>query len=299
VVAHVETTGALPDRASSVQIPDGWLADFVNRQPLGAVGAVICGVVVVVAIAAPWLMPHDPYLIDSRVRLLPPGAPYLFGTDNLGRDVLSRVILGARTSVTVAFLAVALAQTIGGAIGVVGAYYGRWVDTLLQRVTDMVLALPTLVLALALVVISAPSIGTVITAIAFIYSFRIGRIVRSQALTVSQMDYVVAARALGARGSHIMARHVLPQCLPTMLVLASIELPGAIIVESSLSFLGVGVPAPTPTWGGMLSGEGRRFLEIAPWAALGPGLAISLTVLGFSLFGDALRDTLDPRLRTR
>jgi ABC-type dipeptide/oligopeptide/nickel transport system permease subunit len=270
---------------------------FIRRKPLGAFGGSVMLILVLTAIFAPVLAPRGPYVQDRSTVLASPGPGHWFGGDNVGRDVYSRVVYGARISVTVGIVAVGIGMIGGTLIGLVSAYWGRWVDMLTQRCMDAVMAFPSLVLALAVVALLGPSIRNVMLAIGFVFIPAESRVVRGAVLTLKQNQYVEAARACGATDWRVIGRHILPNVVPVLIVLASIRLGGAILTEASLSFLGLGTPPPTPSWGQMLSQQGRLYFETAPWMALFPGIAISLSVLGINLFGDALRDVLDPRLR--
>lgn len=272
---------------------------FIKRKPLGATGAFFIFLGTGMAIAAPLLAPYDPVAIDHAARLRPPSHEFLLGTDNFGRDVLSRTIYGSRISLYVGFMVVLLGDTLGGLLGVISGYLGGRIDFLFQRLVDTFMAFPVLILALAIVAVLGPSIGNVILAIAIVEIPREGRVLRSVALSLRQNMYIEAAQAVGCSEGRIILRHVLPQCVAPYLVMASASLGWAIVVEASLSFLGVGTPPPLPSWGNMLANFGRDFAEQAPWMALAPGIAITIFVLAINLFGDALRDTLDPRLRQR
>lgn len=275
----------------------GALLRFMRRKPTGAVGALLVLLMVFAALFAPVLSPYDPLDVHPPQRLSPPGSSFLLGSDDLGRDILSRTIYGARTSITIGVLAVLLGTTTGTLVGVLSAYLGGKFDLLVQRLVDGIFAFPLLVFALVIVAVLGQSIGNVIGALAIVLVPSVSRVIRGSALSIMEQQYIEAARAMGARHFRIAALYVIPNVLPVVIILASIQLGTAIIVEASLSFLGLGTPPPTPSWGGMLSGSGRRFLEVAPWLALVPGAAISLAVLGVNLLGDALRDVLDPRLR--
>ncbi len=252
---------------------------------------------VAMALFAPLLSPYDPVAQDADSVLHSPGAEHWLGADNLGRDIWSRIAFGARVSLGVGFLSVLLGSAVGALAGVVGGYYGRYVDAALQQAADALLAFPTLVLALGIMAVLGASTANVILAIALVQAPRAARVVRSQALAVSSAEYVAAARIVGAGSPRVVLRHVLPHCVAPFLVISTSALGAAIVLEASLSFLGLGVPAPAPSWGGMLAGPGRDYFNAAPWMALWPGLAISLAVYGFNLLGDALRDVLDPRQR--
>jgi len=268
-----------------------------RAKPLGSISAAIILLLIVAALLAPLLAPYDPYEFQPRGRLIPPGARFLFGSDTLGRDVLSRIIFGARISLFVGLVSVGLGTLGGAAIGLVSGFWEGKVDMVLQRVMDSVMAFPSIVLALALMSVLGSSINNVVLAIAIVIAPGASRIVRGAVLSVKQNTYIEAARSLGATNRRLLVRHILPNVAAPIIIIASVYLGNAIIIEASLSFLGMGTPPPEPSWGGMLSGEGRRNLEMAPWLAIFPGLAISAVVLAFNLLGDALRDVLDPRLR--
>lgn len=290
--------GVLIGNAHRWSVLVGACAQFCRTKPLGALGAVIVGLMMVVALCASFIAPYDPIDMNYGTPLARPGTAYLMGTDNFGRDVLSRVIYGARTSLYVALFSVLLGTGSGALLGVVSGYAGGRFDMVVQRLlVDVIMAFPTLVLALGMVSVLGPSLGNVIVAISIVQMPRSARIVRSAALSVREREYVEAAKAIGARAPRIVLFHVIPNCVAPYIVYATGALGAAVIVEASLSFLGVGTPPPTPSWGGMLAGVGREYMEIAPWMAIFPGAALSLTVFGFNMFGDSLRDILDPRLR--
>lgn len=270
---------------------------FVRRKPLGGVGGVLVVGVVAVALLAPWLSPYDPSDILPGKQFVSPRAGFPVGTDNLGRDQLSRIIWGAQVSVYVGIMAVAVGSTAGSLLGLVSAYLGGAFDTLVQRVVDAVMAFPTLVLALIIASTLGASVNNVVLAIAIVLMPQSSRVVRSVALSVKEVQYVEAARAIGCGHIRVLFHHILPQCMAPYLVIATAEVGVAVVVEASISFLGAGPPPPTPTWGNMLSGAARQFAERAPWLVIFPGMAISLAVFGFNMLGDALRDVLDPRLR--
>ena len=259
-------------------------------------GAVVL-LLLAMAVFAPVLSPYDPVAQDAERVLHPPGALHWLGADNLGRDIWSRIAFGARVSLGVGILSVVLGSAAGALAGLVGGYYGRLADAILQQAADALLAFPTLVLALGIMAVLGTSTANVILAIALVQAPRAARVVRSQALAVSGAEFVAAARIIGAGSPRVVLRHVLPHCVAPFLVISTSALGAAVVLEASLSFLGLGVPAPAPSWGGMLAGPGRDYFSAAPWMALWPGLAISLAVYGFNLLGDALRDILDPRQR--
>ncbi|MBI2762097.1 MAG: ABC transporter permease [Chloroflexi bacterium] len=269
---------------------------MLRAQPLGAAGLLVIVVLVVMAVFAPLLAPYDPTSIEGR-SLLSPRAGNLFGTDDKGRDVLSRVIYGSRTSLEVGIIATFVGVTGGALVGLLSGYFGGWIDTIFQRLMDSLQAFPTLILALIMVAIVGSSILNLMVVVGIAVIPGVGRIIRGIVLSEKQNQYVEAARATGARTGRIIFRHILPNLAAPLIVIATSLLAAAILVEASLSFLGLGTPPPTPSWGGDLSGQARRYFVYAPWMAIFPGLAISLVVLGFNLMGDALRDVLDPRLR--
>ena len=290
----------LSSRAGALRRRTGTYDNIVRlltTKPLGAAGAFVVVGMVALALATPLIAPFDPLEAHFADRFKGPSATYLLGTDNFGRDLLSRIIWGARVSLVVGFGAVALGHTVGAVVGVVSGYAGGNVDILFQRFVDAMMAFPRLIMALAIVAVMGPSILNVILAIAIVDMPRSARILRAGGLVVKQTQYVEAAVAVGASPPRIILVHVMPNCLAPYLIVATAGLGQAIVVEASLSFLGLGVPPPLPSWGGMLSGVGREYLQQAPWIAIFPGVAISLTVYGFNLLGDAIRDVWDPRLR--
>lgn len=280
----------------------GWLAvavDFARRRPLGAVGAALVLLTAVLALTANYVAPYDPLATDYAAMLSAPSRAHWLGTDSFGRDLLSRIIFGSRTAMTVGLGASLIGAALGSLIGVTSAYFGGRVDLLVQRVMDIFFAFPVIVLALAVVAILGTGPQNVILAIATPMVPRCARVVRAAALGVREMPYVDAARASGYGHSRIILRHMLPNVMAPILIMSTAFLGEAILLEASLSFLGLGVQEPTAAWGLMLRGAASEFAESAPWLAIFPGLAISLAVFGFNLFGDSLRDALDPRLRTQ
>jgi ABC-type dipeptide/oligopeptide/nickel transport system permease subunit len=268
---------------------------LLARQPLGAAGAVVTLALVVVALAAPFLAPHGPKEA-TFAQYVPPGAEFPMGTDQLGRDVLSRVIWGARLSLYVGLASVLFGITLGSLWGVFTGYFGGAADTTSQRVVDCVMALPPIILALSLMAAVGQSVNNVILALTILLTPTAARTVRSVALAVAASPYIEAARAAGGSHVRIVLRHILPNCLATYIVLVTTNISYAIVVEASLSFLGVGAPPDEPSWGGMLT-AGVQSMESAPWLFLFPGVAISLAVFALNLLGDAIRDIADPRLR--
>jgi peptide/nickel transport system permease protein len=269
---------------------------FVVRKPLGALGAVIVTTLIVLAIAAPFIT-GDPETQSPAQRLQAPSSQFWFGTDESGRDIYARTIWGARTSLQVGVLSVALGLAGGLLFGLVSGYMGGKVDLVIQRVMDSMMAFPPLVLALLIAAMFGRSVVFVILAIGLVWIPSANRVVRGTVLSVEPQDFVQAARSIGASGVRVAVRHVLPNVLAPALILATAGIGNAILIEAALSFLGLGTPPPQPSWGRELSGTGRQYFEIAPWMAIVPGVAITIAVLGFNLLGDALRDDFDPRLR--
>ncbi len=271
------------------------LASFAARQPLGAAGAVIVLALVATAALAPQLAPHGAKEA-AFAPYLPPSAEFPFGTDQIGRDILSRVIWGARLSLYVGLVSVMFGITFGGLWGVVTAYFGGAADAASQRVVDTLMALPPIILALSLMAALGQSVNNVILALTILLTPTAARTLRSLALSIRESPYVEAARAVGCPHWRVIALHVLPNTFATYIVLVTVNISYAIVVEASLSFLGLGAPPDEPSWGAMLT-AGSQAVEAAPWMFLFPGLAISLTVFGLNLLGDAIRDLTDPRLR--
>ena len=270
---------------------------FARRWPLGAAGAAIIVVMILCAIAAPLVAPYHPLETDFAAQFSPPTLAHWLGTDAFGRDLLSRLIYGSRTALLVGFASAFVGATLGALIGVASAYFGGRIDLLIQRVVDLFLAFPIIILALAVVSILGTGVGNVIMAITIPMIPNCARIVRASALAVRQTPYVDAARAAGFGHGRIIFRHMLPNVMAPYLIMLTAYVGQAILLEASLSFLGLGVAEPTAAWGLMLRGAAVEFAETAPWMAIFPGLAISLGVFAFNLFGDSLRDALDPKLR--
>jgi peptide/nickel transport system permease protein len=273
------------------------LALFARRKPLGAIGGVIVVAMLVMTLFAEQIAPYSYDETIRGARMKPPSAAHWLGTDNLSRDLWSRVVYGARVSVTVGFATIALAIVAATAIGVSSAYFGGAYDLVVQRVVDAWLSFPYLIIILSVMAVLGPGRINLIVSVAIIAAATNSRVIRGAALTVMQSQFVEAARALGCGHGRIIVRHILPNVAATIVILATIGLGAVILAESALSFLGFGVPPPYPSWGAMLSGSGRTYMFRAPWMAIWPGVAISLAVFGFNMLGDALRDVLDPRLR--
>lgn len=272
---------------------------FVRRKPLGALGFALLLALILFAALAQVAAPADPYKIRIAERFIAPGSTHWMGTDNYGRDILSRLMYGGQISLFIAITAIAIGDSLGFALGVASGYFRGKVDLFVQRFADILMAFPNIVLAIALISALGPSIGSVIIAIAFTGMGATIRVTRSSALSIMGKQYMEAARALGVSHWRGLVVHLVPNCLAPLIILVSADLGRAILVEATLGFLGLSVPPPVPTWGNMLSGGARTFFETAPWMPIFPGLVISLAVFGINLWGDALRDVLDPRLRGR
>lgn len=275
------------------------LLRLARRKPLGAVSAVVIAVLVVLAVFAPLIATYDPTATHPRDKLQGPSGQYWLGTDDVGRDVFSRIVHGARTSLWAGVAATAFGTLLGAGIGMISGYAGGRTDMVIQRLMDSVQVLPLIVLLLVVVVALGPSLWNIIWALSLGILPSGGRIVRSATLSVKTEVYIESARVVGAGPVRILRRHVLPNVAAPIIVVASVTIGGAILAEASLSFLGLGIPPPNPSWGGMLAANGRRYFERAPTLAIFPGAAITVTVLAFNLLGDTLRDLLDPRLRLR
>jgi len=267
----------------------------VRETPVALIGAALVGSVILVALSAPVLAPHDP-VAQITQPLLPPGSGFLAGTDEFGRDELSRLIWGARVSLYVGMLAVLIALTLGATSGVLAGFFGGLVDDVTMRVMDIILSLPALVLAISITAILGPSLTNVMIAVGLVYAPTFARVARGPTLAVVRVPYIEAARAIGASSGRIIARHVVPNVAAPILIQTTVSLSTAILTEAALSFLGLGTQPPTASWGLMLSAS-RQYMLIDPWIAILPGLAIAVTVLGFNLLGDGLRDVLDPKIR--
>lgn len=274
------------------------LTRFLRRYPVGTTGAVLIVLMLAVAVFAEWVAPYDPVVVDFGAMFGRPGRAHWFGSDAFGRDVLSRVIFGARTALIVGFGSSVLGATLGAAVGVASAYFGGLTDLLVQRLVDILISFPIIILAMAIVAIIGVGTGKLVLAIALSFLPRAARVLRSSALSIREMVYVEAARALGCSHGRIIVRHMAANVVAPYLVMLTAFLGQAILLEASLSFLGLGVSEPTPAWGLMLRGAAVDFVQRAPWLAIFPGLAISAAVLAFNVLGDSLRDALDPRLRT-
>lgn len=274
--------------------------DFWNRykkNKLALTGSAIVVFFFLLSIFAPWISPYDPGAINLQIVLSPPSAAHPLGTDQLGRDVLSRMIWGSQISLKVGFVSTGIAILIGMVLGAVAGYYGRWVDTLIMRAVDIMLCFPTFFLILAVIAFLEPSIWNIMIIIGLTGWMGITRLVRADFISLKERDFVQAARAIGAGDFRIIFSHLLPNAMASLLVAATFGIAGAILTESALSFLGIGVQPPTPSWGNILT-DGKDNIDIAWWLSLYPGMAILLTVLGYNLLGEGIRDTLDPRLKS-
>ncbi len=273
------------------------VADFSRRKPLGAIGGLILVILVLISVFAPFISPQDPYQIRANSILAGPSSELWLGGDSLGRDVLSRLFYGGRISLYVGLVSIAVGISAGSFLGALSAYFGGKIDLVVQRFVDAFIAFPGIILGLAIMAVLGSSVNNIIIALVLVLAPSAIRTVRSQALAVKEMDYVLAAKALGAGDLRIVIRHIIPNCMAIFIILFTLNLGYAIIVEATLTFLGVGVPPDVPSWGGMLAEGGIAYLKDAPWLAIAPGVALSLAVFGVNLLGDALRDVLDPRLR--
>lgn len=267
-----------------------------HRRPLAASGALVVGLLLLSALAAPLLATHDPHAQDLAARLLPPSGEHWLGTDQFGRDVYSRMLYGARVSLSVGFVAVGLYVSIGVLVGSVAGYYGGWVDALLMRLVDVLLCIPTFFLILMVIAFVGPSVWNIMVVIGLTSWADVSRLVRGEILSLKEREFVLAVRGLGASDARLLLRHLLPNALGPVLVVATLGVGSAVLVESSLSFLGLGVQPPHPSWGNMLL-EGKHHLIDAWWLVTFPGLAIFLTVLGYNLLGEGVRDWMDPRMK--
>jgi ABC-type dipeptide/oligopeptide/nickel transport system permease subunit len=282
-------------RRSSVSSP---LGRRLARDGFLQFGLILVAAVLLAAAFAPWLAPHDPFAGDLRgAYLRDPGGEYLLGTDSQGRDVLSRVIYGARISISVGLISQSVAVLLGVTLGLLAGYYQRWVDALVMRLADITLAFPTLLLLIAVAAAVKPSLPVIFLVIGIVGWAAMARIVRSQVLTLKRSEFVLAAQALGSRDGRILFRHLLPNVQAQVIIAATLGIGGAIMAEAALSFVGLGAQPPTPSWGAMVA-DGRDLLRVAPWVSFAPGIAIGMAVLGFNLVGDILREVYDPRLRT-
>jgi ABC-type dipeptide/oligopeptide/nickel transport system permease subunit len=279
-------------------MPQGELLKRLRQDRFFQMGVLFVAVVVLAAVFAPWLSPRNPITGDLKgAYLIEPGSRFLLGTDTQGRDVLSRVLYGARLSLTVGLVSQSVSVTLGVLLGLLAGYYGRWVDALVMRLADITLAFPTLLLLIAVAAAVRPSLFVVFVVIGLVGWAGMARLVRSQVLVLRRAEFVLAARALGARDRRVILRHLLPNVRTQVIIAATLGIAGAIMAEAALSFVGLGAQPPTPSWGAMVA-DGRDLLRVAPWISFAPGVAIGLAVLGFNLVGDGLREAYDPKLKS-
>lgn len=290
---------AAPDALPVRDQPRWWrfTVRLFRTKPLGAAGAVVFAIFLFSGIFAGVLAPYGINETDLVHRLEPPSRQFLLGTDHLGRDLFSRVLMGARLSMIVGFCAAALATVVSIVIGVLSGYLGGWFDMLTQRLVDAWMTFPDLVLLIVIVSVVGPGITQIVIILGLLYGIAGSRIVRGAVTSVREHVYTHAAQSIGAGTFHILRRHILPNVMPVVIVLFTTRVGAVILSEAALSFLGLGVPPPAPTWGGMLSGDGRTYLYLGPWLALAPGICLTVVVYAANVFGDALRDLLDPRMR--
>ena len=292
--AHLDQLEDLRDRAGPLKSS----LRFARKQPLGTAGLLLVVAMIVIAIFAPAISSYDPELNSFEHMLVAPGAQFFLGTDEFGRDIFSRIMYGARTALFVGLTSALIGSTVGLVIGVASAYFGGKFDLVVQRLIDVVMAFPIIILALAIVSILGTAMHNVILAITLPFIPKCARVVRSSALAIREIPYIDAARANGFSNSRIIMRHMVPNVMAPYLIILTAAVGQAILLEASLSFLGLGVQEPIPAWGLMLR-NAQDYIESAPWVAIWPGVAITLAVFGFNMFGDAVRDSLDPRLRSQ
>ena len=297
-VSEIQVEAEIEELSSKSSIMNV-MSIMIRKQPLGVFGAGIVIAMVLMAIFANVITSTDPETNNLQYMLEAPGDMFFLGTDQFGRDLLTRIIYGARTALFVGFTCAIIGSTVGLILGVASAYFGGMIDLVVQRIVDVIMAFPLIILALAVVATLGPGVENVIIAITIPFIPQCARVVRSNALAIREIPYVDAARALGFSHTRIILRHMVPNVMAPFLIMLTSFLGQAILLEASLSFLGMGVQEPTPAWGLMLQGGAEEFAESAPWVAIWPGVAISLAVFGFNLFGDSVRDVLDPKLRSQ
>lgn len=268
-----------------------------KKSKIAVVGAGIVAFFIIVAIVGPFLVSQGINEQSLPKRLLPPSSEFWFGTDDLGRDILSRIVHGARISLWIGFFSVIGSVVVGSALGIIAGYYGRWVDTIISRVFDIMLAFPSILLAIAIVSVLGPSLQNALIAIAIINIPNFGRLIRSKVLSIKEDEYIMAAKGIGMKDARILFSHILPNSMAPVIVQGTLAIATAILEAAALGFLGLGAEAPMPEWGKMLA-DSKNYLQSAPWTMVFPGIAIMLTVLGFNLMGDGLRDALDPRMKS-
>ena len=288
---------AVPHPPGRLAAPVAFLARLAHEKPLGAVGGAVFLVFLLCGIFADVLAPYGINETNLAVRLQPPSLDFPLGTDHLGRDVLSRILAAAQLSMIVSFLAAGLATLVSLVLGVLSGYFGGKTDMVVQRGVDAWMTFPDLVLLIVIVSVVGPGIPQIILVLGLLYGIAGSRIVRGAVLSVKENMYTHAAQSIGARTFHILRRHIVPNVMPVVIVLFTTRIGAVILTEAGLSFLGLGVPPPAPTWGSMLSGTGRTYMYLGPWLALAPGLCLTVVVYAINVYGDALRDLLDPRMR--
>ena len=287
------------EEAEAKAPPASFLKDIVTayrRNRLATLGALIVIILVLIAVFAPLLSPYDPFEIDLDIMTQAPSHAHWLGTDQFGRDLLTRIMFGTRISLWIGIVPTLLSMALGTALGLIGGFYGGWIDTVIMRLCDMVLAFPSLLLAMVVMYTLGASLVNIFIALAVVGWAGTARVVRAQVLSLREKEFVEAARAIGVRNRVIMVRHILPNCLPALIVLFTLGIPGAIMSEATLSFLGVGAQPPTPSWGLIIT-SGKEYLFSAPWIAIAPGIFILITVLAFNFMGDGFRDALDPYMK--
>jgi len=280
-------------------IPEAFWPEFLRsflRNKTAVLGAGTVLILILAAVFAPWVAPHDPYLVDLEIQLQKPDRTHLLGTDMFGRDVLSRIIYGSRISFVIGFIPTSISMIIGTILGMISGYYGKKTDYVIMRLCDIVMAFPSLLLAMVVMYTLGNSLLNIFIALSIVGWAGTARVVRSQTLALKEKEFVEGARAIGVRNWTIITRHIFPNCIPSLLVLFTMGIPGAILSEAGLSFLGVGAQPPTPSWG-LMASAGKEFMFSAPWIALTPGLAILIIVLAFNFLGDGIRDALDPYMK--
>lgn len=270
--------------------------DSLRKNKMAIIGALIVLFLILVALFAPYISPHDPYKVDLDLQFQKPNSTFILGTDMFGRDLLSRIIYGARISLIIGLVPTLISMTLGTFLGLIAGYYGSKMDFIIMRIADVVLAFPSLLLAMVVMYTLGATLINIFVALSLVGWAGIARVVRAQTLSLKEKEFVQAAKAIGVRDLVIMRRHILPNCLPSLLVLFTLKIPGAILSEASLSFLGVGAQPPTPSWGLMIS-RGKEYIFSAPWVAIAPGVAILIIVIAFNFLGDGFRDALDPYMK--
>jgi len=280
-------------------IEEAFWPDFLRsfmRNKTAVLGLVTVAILILVAVFAPWVAPHDPYLVDLQIQLQKPDASYLLGTDMFGRDVLSRIIYGSRISFIIGLVPTTISMVVGTILGMISGYYGNKTDYIIMRLCDIVMAFPSLLLAMVVMYTLGNSLLNIFIALSLVGWAGTARVVRSQTLALKEKEFIEGARAIGVRNWTIITRHIFPNCVPSLLVLFTMGIPGAILSEAGLSFLGVGAQPPTPSWG-LMASAGKEFIFSSPWIAIAPGAAILIIVLAFNFLGDGIRDALDPYMK--